>query len=973
MTVMLGYAIKVSVVLFAALAGVRLLRRRSAAFRHWLLTAAVVSAAAVPLLMWVLPSQSIQIPAQVPASPPPIAEPPSERYYEVEAFPPGVTPAATSPSRESVATVVAAPTTDDPVSLFFWLWIAGVGVMLADLAAGIVHLLRLSRRARALDSGRWVQLAEETSRRYGISNRVQLLETSGNSVLATWGLFRPQLLLPAGAASWPEERIRVVLHHELAHVRRCDWLTQMFAETLRAFYWFNPLCWVACEALVQESEQACDDIALNCGITGPDYAQQLLALTVALQHPAPALPAAMSMARPSTLERRFVALLNPRENRAAVTRLSAAVTIAAVLAVAGSIAPLRVGAEPEPLPLPQPAVPGVPAAEPATPAASSALQTVTSALAALMTQAPAPAVSSASIEGTVVKFGTGEPIAGADVSLQTLPGPGATSIAPPTVLQSGPDGKFIFRNLSAGTYRLVALRAEGHAVAEYGQRTPNGRGRPIPVADGQRVTNVTLAMMPTGSISGRILDRDGEPLGRAQVQALQATHREGRKILKIVQSVQTNDVGEYRLFWLPPGSYYLSARPEDPRRRNVPLYVNYPGTGGVFEQAASPVVTHRALDNGGVSEESFVLVYFPGTTDFTTASPVDVRPGDSIGGLNFGVSAGQVRSRHVRGRAVDGNGQPVTTGSVLAIPRSLHPNATIPSALLDSNGRFDIGGVVPGGYYIVAGNPVGIVPIDVGGSDVENIVVTSKPGFDLNGRITIEGKTRLESDPELVRLHAPCAGARGMPPGGLPAGGAQCLPIRFNFVSEPALLGFPADGVGGVPPPGGNGAVQADGTFILRNLAARDYRLATATLPPDWYVKSARLGTVDPFATLVSFAMKPEEQLEVVIGMNGGRLEGRVVDPTGKPVPSATVALIPEASKRDRRHFHRSAVSDEAGQFRFQGIAPGDYKVFAWEEIDPSAWLDPEVIRPVENRGKAIRINADGRDTVEAVVIPAPR
>ena len=173
---------------------------------------------------------------------------------------------------------------------------------------------------------------------------------------------------------------------------------------------------------------------------------------------------------------------------------------------------------------------------------------------------PAMPTGAGSIEGTVVKFGAGEPIAAADVSLQMLPGPGAI-LSPPSIIQTTTDGKFSFRNLAPGNYRLVALRAEGFVVAEHGQRTPNGRGRPVPVAEGQQVAGITLAMMPTGSISGRIVDRDGEPLGRAQVQALQATYREGRKILKIVQSVQTNNVGEYRLFWLPPGSYYISARP----------------------------------------------------------------------------------------------------------------------------------------------------------------------------------------------------------------------------------------------------------------------------------------------------------------------------------------------------------------------------------------------------------------------------
>jgi beta-lactamase regulating signal transducer with metallopeptidase domain len=955
MTLLLSYALKSSVVLFLALAGVRLLRRRSAAFRHSLIAAAVMAAAAVPVLTLVLPSSSIPVPGPIPAAAA-VVDPAPEQYYEVEAFPPSAAPSAAAPA-EPIAPANSPAPSINPAQLLFWLWIAGVGVMFADLATGLAQLLCLSRHARVLTEGIWVKLAEDTARRYGLSKRIRLLETSGTTVLATWGLFRPQLLLPAGASSWPEERIQVVLHHELAHVQRHDWLIQMSAEILRAVYWFNPLCWIACESLVQESEQACDDIALSSGIAGPDYAQQLLALTVALQHPAPALSAAMSMARPSTLERRFVALLNPRENRTRITRGSMVLTLAVVLAVTGPIASLQLDAESGLMTLPQPSI-GIPAIEP--------LQTLSTALAALLPQqvppAPVAAAGAGSIEGTVVKFGTSEPIAGADVSLQMLPGP-------PTLIQTGADGKFIFRNLPAGNYRLVALRAEGFVVAEHGQQSPNGRGRPVPVAEGQTVGNIRLAMMPTGSISGRILDRDGEPLGRAQVQALQATYRQGRKILKIVQSVQTNDIGEYRLFWLPPGSYYVSARPEDTRRRAVPLFVSLPGTGGVFEQAAPPVITHRVQDNE-VSEEAFVLVYFPGTIDFSTASRVDVHAGDALGGVNFSVGSGQIRSRHVRGRVVDGNGQPLTSGNVLAISRTLHPNATIPSAALDDNGRFDIAGVVPGSYYLVAGNPPSLQLLNVAGSDVENIVFTTKGGVELNGRVVIEGKPSLETDPDMVKLQRDCGDRRTL-----------CLPVRVNFTGEPALVGFPQEN----PMPGmpgvdmfvaaviPNGAVLANGTFTLRNLLARDYQLTFTGLPPDWYVKSARLGTTDAIANLISFATQPAEQLEVVLGTNGGRMEGRVVNAAGQAVASASVALIPEPSQRARRDLYRNAVTDETGSFRFQAIAPGEYKVFAWEEIDLSSWQDPEVIRPFENRGKAVRIAEGGRETVEAVVIPAQR
>ena len=154
-------------------------------------------------------------------------------------------------------------------------------------------------------------------------------------MLVTWGLARPKVILPSAADAWTDERARVVLSHELAHIRRGDWIVQLSAELLRAFYWFNPLLWVACRRLRLESEHACDDEVMSRGVDGTDYATHLIELARALNQrrhmwfPAPA------MARPSSLERRVRAMLNdqsrsrhpfPRGTRAAIFVLLFGVT-----------------------------------------------------------------------------------------------------------------------------------------------------------------------------------------------------------------------------------------------------------------------------------------------------------------------------------------------------------------------------------------------------------------------------------------------------------------------------------------------------------------------------------------------------------------------------------------------------------------------------------------------------------------------
>ena len=130
------------------------------------------------------------------------------------------------------------------------------------------------------------------------------------------------------------------------------------------------------------------------------------------------------------------------------------------------------------------------------------------------------------------------------------------------------DGRFSFENVKPGEYRLVALKSGGFVPGEFGQRSSTGTGISFELSPGQQMRGVQLFLTPTGSISGRVYDREG-PLGKLQVQALRPIYREGQRTLTIVQSVLTDDRGEYRLFWLPPGPYYVRARPFNDRAASV--------------------------------------------------------------------------------------------------------------------------------------------------------------------------------------------------------------------------------------------------------------------------------------------------------------------------------------------------------------------------------------------------------------------
>ncbi len=198
----------------------------------------------------------------------------------------------------------------------------------------------------------------------------------------------------------------------------------------------------------------------------------------------------------------------------------------------------------------------------------------------------------ASLSGTVVVMGSGQAIPGA--SLEMRRADCNTFSNPPEVVTATTDGngKFEFQNLHAGGWCIVATVPGGaYTPAEYMQRGSLGRGATIPIADGQRVTGIQLSMAPTGGIAGRVRDADGEPMAHARVQVMEPFSEEGQRRLYILQVAQTNDLGEYRFFWLPPGPYYMAVVPENTRARNVVSVQPPPGTGGHREDVIAPVVT----------------------------------------------------------------------------------------------------------------------------------------------------------------------------------------------------------------------------------------------------------------------------------------------------------------------------------------------------------------------------------------------
>jgi TonB family protein len=324
MSLLVDVIVRSSLVLAVGLAAVWMLRRQPAALRHWILAGTLALAAAQPVISQIIPA--LPVPRIDWSAPRSAAAPSVDTAFAIE-------------GTQTALDAAPAPT-PSPISwsrLVMMLWVAGAGVSLAILLSGAIWLSWLG--SNAIEAGdRWREEELALRAQMGVPRPVRILVTTHPALLVTWGTISPVILLPADAPRWSADRIRLVLAHELAHLARRDWMIQLAAELARAINWFNPLFWLACGELRRESEYACDDVVLDLGIGGTSYASHLVDLARTFSvHGRTWLPAP-SIARPSTLERRVRAMLNPQVNRRPVSMMRRVMLAAVLVGVALPIA-----------------------------------------------------------------------------------------------------------------------------------------------------------------------------------------------------------------------------------------------------------------------------------------------------------------------------------------------------------------------------------------------------------------------------------------------------------------------------------------------------------------------------------------------------------------------------------------------------------------------------------------------------------
>lgn len=549
-----------------------------------------------------------------------------------------------------------------------------------------------------------------------------------------------------------------------------------------------------------------------------------------------------------------------------------------------------------------------------------------------------PQTRTSSIQGVVVKSESTDVLA--ETSVELTPASGGT--ARYTTITDA-TGQFRFTDIPPGDFRLAAMRT-GYLRSEYGQRGPSGRGLVLTITAGQLLQNIRVELTETGAISGRIFNVNGLPFANVQVQAMKYGSENGRRVLRTVRAMLTDDLGQYRIFWLPPGEYVVMARPL--RVPSTYSYFDASPTGGIntrllAEPTGEPIVA--AGDNS-------VPLFFPGTTMVQSATIVEVRSGGNARGIDLTFTP--LPTHRVRG-TVTGipavattNGLPRPTFTVSIEPRgeTVLEDASAPRLTANINpatGAFELDGVFPGSYYLSALANVASfnanrslsftrvraeIPLDVVGADIDNVSLQMAPLWAVSGRVSIEDA-----------------------PGGAPNPDLRTMPVRVN--------------------PGGLYAdVQTSGVFTLRIPRSGDYQLWVDDLPENSYLKSILQGGRNVLDTGLRVESASEAPVDVVISLKAATASGRVIDSRGNPAANVLVTLIPDNPRRKRIDLYQSVTTDAAGRFRLTGIAPGSYKVFAWEGIEEGAWRNAEFITRYEDRGKPLTLAESANATIEVAL-----
>jgi hypothetical protein len=527
-----------------------------------------------------------------------------------------------------------------------------------------------------------------------------------------------------------------------------------------------------------------------------------------------------------------------------------------------------------------------------------------------------PATGSAVIKGRVIAADTKRPLRGARIMIS------GGDLGPENrTANTDADGRYELTDLPAGRYTLRVTRS-GYLTLLYGQRWPEEAAKQLEIHEKAVVENVEFALPRMSVISGRITDELGDPIEGVNVYALKSIFFNGRRQLAPVGSAQvrTDDAGLYRLLGLATGTYLVSARSRE---------VWTTTTGGV-KQAMG-----------------YAPTYFPGIPTQSHAQKINVRAGQEVVGIDFGLVLG--RAAKISGTALDSQGRPFQTVLLTIEVRGpgMGSFGTAASAPVAPNGTFKIPNVPPGDYLLSASTgrdvpepEAAIIPVTIDGTDVENMTLTGSRGGTIQGVVVAEDG----STPPLTRV---------------------------LITAMPPLLGQPNPVVLGTFRSAGFANGGSDGRFEVRGVFGEVF-LRLRGLPETWALKAVLHEGRD--LTDVPLTLASNESLtnvQVVITSRITSLSGDVRDAKGTSVREAHVIGFPVDSSRwqDHQRFIRSTRLDQKGLWTIKGLPDGEYLAVAVEFVEEGQWADPEFLESLRGQASKVTLNPGEPQTLSLRVV----
>ena len=526
------------------------------------------------------------------------------------------------------------------------------------------------------------------------------------------------------------------------------------------------------------------------------------------------------------------------------------------------------------------------------------------------------------VEGQVISL-AGAPLKKATLRLQST-GPQNQNTTPTNYTASTDnEGKFLFEEVTAGTYILTAQRT-GYINQTYGAKAPGSGMTPLKLDGGQVMKDLVFKLVPQGMIFGRVVDDDGDPLPNFTVQTSRWGYVNGKKQMQMMGNSSSQADGTFVIGNLRSGRYYLSA---DSRNNNFTYGVDRPGS-------RKP-------------EESYLKTYFPNVLDAASAALVDVAEGAEVRGVEIHVRRGRVYE--VRGRIDSGPSGP-KYASLMLIPKGGAGNFLDrrQAQVQGKDGEFQFKSVTPGTYILQSQfaqvetkDPTGEftkstllvahLEVTVADQNIENLIVPLAPGPEIKGVFKTEG-----ADPS-----PQTAAAAKAPPS-----------IQFRPTDDPMSPGV------------AYANANDDGTFRMQGVTPSVVRVTVYGLPETTYVKSITFGGQDVNGKDLDLTSGSGGSMEVVISPNGAEVTGTVRDADGKPVPSAIVQICSKSGE-----LAKSANTDQNGAFDVKGLAPGEYKTFAWEDRGDGIITDPDLRKAFESKATVVKLSEKSHENVEPLLI----